>query len=56
MNGTSQVITLKEYEFSYVLRPLQKATEYTVHLWAFTNAGKGTVDSYTAMTNEDGKR
>ena len=56
MNGTSQVITLKEYKFSYVLRPLQKSTEYTVHLWAFTNAGKGAVGSYTAMTDEDGKR
>ena len=55
-NGTSPEIILPAYTLSYVLRPLQKATEYVVRLWAFTSAGKGTVGSRIAMTSEDGKR
>ena len=54
-NGTSQVITLKASENSFVLTPLLKATVYVVHLWAFTSAGNGVVGSYTAMTEEDSK-
>lgn len=55
VNGTSSAITMKDYQRSYVLRPLRKATKYVVQLWAFTNAGDGTVGTYTALTDEDGK-
>ena len=55
MNGTITTITLKHCELSYVLRPLEKATKYVVHLRAFTNAGEGIEASYSASTDEDGK-
>ena len=55
-NGTSHVVTLGEYDFSYVLKPLQKATAYEINVWAFTSVGPGSVGSVNAMTYTDGKR
>ena len=56
INGTSTLITLGEYDFSYVLKSLNKATAYEIRLWAFTRVGPGSIASYSAMTKEDGKR
>ena len=55
-NGTSAVITLGEYDFSFVLKSLHKASVYEIHVWAFTRVGRGTFASKTVMTEEDGKR
>lgn len=52
-NGTATVITRRAY--SEVLTQLQKATEYTIQVWAFTDAGDGVSASYTTWTAEDGK-
>ena len=52
-NGTTTVITRRVY--SEVLTQLQKATEYTIEVWAFTDAGDGISASYTIWTGEDGR-
>ena len=53
-NGTKTVVTRRDY--SEVLTHLQKATEHTIEVWAFTDAGDGVAASYTIWTGEDGKR
>ena len=55
-NDTSAVIILGEYDFSFVLKSLHKASVYEIHVWAFTRVGPGTFASQTVMTEEDGKR
>ena len=54
-NGTSAVITLGEYEFSFKLKSLRKASVYEIRVWAFTRVGPGNSASQTVMTEEDGK-
>jgi len=53
-NGTGTVMTTRTY--SKVLTQLQKATEYTIEVWAFNDAGDGVPAWYTTWTGEDGKR
>ena len=53
-NGTNPVITQRDY--SEVLTQLQRATEYTIEVWAFNDAGDGVPASYTTWTGEDGRR
>ena len=50
------MITLGEYDFSFKLKSLHKASVYEIRVWAFTHVGPGTFASQTVMTEEDGKR